>query len=433
MARYWIRFYGKKRGDRRTGSSQLRSAGAGCFWGLFFLAGCFAMAMILAQFTIPELRVNRDYVEHTCRVIDRRIDEVPHEDGSLYAPEFRLEYTVNGKTYALWANYEITDVHTSDRSRSEAIFKQFELGKEYPCWYDPRDPSRVVLKRGYTWFAWLMLFFPVPFLAIGGAGLFYVVWSWGKSAERRAMLAQVPARLDLFDHTGGVEPQCPYVPSDADLTDSPGTRLMFRLPVASRGWSLAILGGITLVWNLIVAWWTWEAVELLLQGNPDWLLTIFLLPFLLIGSALVLVLVRRILVDTVVGPTIVEISGHPLYPGQSYELFISQAARSKLERFEMLLVCEEEATYRQGTDTRTATRRVCEQRVFRRDSIAMGRDEPFEAKTAFTVPPGAMHSFRSDHNRIHWRLIAKGKTSRRPEFERSFKLCVYPHPGGNAA
>lgn len=429
MARYPIRFYGKKRGGRRTGSSQVRSAGAGCFWGLFFLVGFASLAAILAQFTIPELRVNRDFVEHACRVIDRRIDEVDHDDGPLYAPEFRVEYTINGKEYSLWAHYEITDVHTSDRTRSETILKQFELGKEYPCWYDPRDPSHVVLKRGYTWFAWLMLLFPVPFLAIGGGGLFYVVWNWGKSAERRAVLAQRPARHDLFDNTGGVEPVCPYVPSDSDLTDSPGTRLTFRLPAASRGWNLAVMGGITLVWNLIVAFWAWEAVDRHLQGKHDWLLTFFLIPFLLIGSGLVVALVRQILIDTAVGPTIVEISGHPLFPGQSYELFFSQTGRAKLDVFEALLVCEEEASYRQGTDTRTATRRVCEQRVFRREHIEFRREEPFEARAEFIVPPGAMHSFRSDHNRINWRLIVKGKAPRRPEFERSFRLCVYPNPG----
>lgn len=433
MARYPIRFYGKKRGDRRTGSSQVRSAGAGCFWGLFFLAGFAALAVILTQFTIPELRVNRDYVEHVCRVTDRRIDAIKHQDGPVYAPQFHLEYTINGKTYSPWANYEITDVHTSDRSRSEAILRQFEIGKEYPCWYDPRDPTRVVLKRGYTWFAWLMLLFPVPFLAIGGGGLFYVVWNWGKSAERRAVMAQRPARHDLFDNTGGIEPQYPYVPSDADLTDSRGTWLAFRLPAASRGWNLALLAGVALVWNVIVAFWAWEAVDRHLQGKHDWLLTIFLVPFFLIGGGLVFALVRQILIDTAIGPTIVEISGHPLYPGQSYELFLSQTGRSRLEVLEALLVCEEEASYRQGTDTRTATRRVCEQRIFRREQLEFRREEPFEATVAFNVPAGAMHSFRSDHNRINWRLIVKGKAPQRPEFERSFRLCVYPNSGSDSA
>lgn len=426
MARYSFSFYGKKRGDRRTGSSQLRSAGAGCFWGLFFLAGCGAMAGVLLQFTIPELRVNRDYIETSCRVVDRRIDQREHHDGPVFAPEFRLQYAVKDKNYTSWASYEVTDIHTSDRARSEAILEQFEIGKEYPGWYDPRDPGRVVLKRGYTWFAWLMLLFPVPFLAIGGGGLFYVVWNWGKSAERRAVEAKRPARHDLFDDTGGVEPQFPYVPSDAVLTDSPGTRLAYRLPAATAGWNLLSLSLVALIWNLVVAFWIVKTVGSHLDGNPDWFQTFFVIPFALIGGGLIATIVRQILIDTGVGPTIVEISGHPLYPGRQYELFISQTGRLKLESLEVLLVCEEEATYRQGTDTRTAVRRVCEQRVLHIESPDFRPGEPFETKASLDVPPGAMHSFRANHNRIQWRLVVKGKAARRPAFERSFRLHIYP-------
>lgn len=434
MARYSFNFYGKKRGDRRTGSSQLRSAGAGCFWGVFFLAGCGALLLILVQFTIPELRVNRDFIEAACRVVDRRIDQDEHQDGPVYAPEFRVEFTAGGKPFAEWVHYEITDIHTSDRARSEAILEQFEIGRQYPCWYDPRDPRRAVLKRGYTWFAWLMLLFPAPFLAIGGGGLFYVLLNWGKSAERRAVEAKRPARHDLFDEAGGIEPQFPYVPSDAVLTDSPGTRLAFRLPVATAGWNLLVLSIVAIFWNLVVAFWAVKAVGSHLAGKPDWFQTLFFVPFALIGCGLLAMIVRQILIDTGVGPTIVEISGHPLYPGRQYELFVSQAGRLKLEWLEVLLVCEEEACYRQGTDTRTAVRRVCQERVLRRESPDVRQGEPFETKAPLDVPPGAMHSFRADHNRIQWRLIVKGKAARRPAFDRSFRLHVYPlASGGDAA
>jgi hypothetical protein len=433
LARYWIKFYGKKRGDRRSGSSQLRSAGAGCFWGLFFLVGCGGLATVLTQLTIPELRVNRDFIEHACRVTDRRIHEIEDEDGPLYAPEFRLQYEIDGQPYSPWASYEITKVHTRDRARSEAILKQFEIGAEYPCWIDPRDPARVVLKRGYTWFAWLALLFPVPFLAIGGGGLFYVLWNWGKSAERRAVLSKRPARHYLFDDTGGVEPRFPYVPSDADLSDSPGTKLAFRLPAASAGWSLLALALVALAWNLVVAFWAVKAVDSHLAGDPDWFQTLFLIPFALIGLGLIVAIVRQVLIGTGAGPTIVEISGHPLYPGRQYELFISQTGRLKLEILEVLLVCEEEATYRQGTDTRTATRRVCQRRILRREAPAVRPGEPLELTATLDVPAGAMHSFRADHNRVHWRLIIQGKAPRRSGFERSFRLNVNPAAGGGEA
>jgi hypothetical protein len=244
------------------------------------------------------------------------------------------------------------------------------------------------------------------------------------------MLAKRPARHYLFDDTGGVEPRFPYVPSDADLTDSPGTKLAFRLPAASAGWSLLVLVLVALAWNLVVAFWAVKAVNSHLAGDPDWFQTLFLIPFALIGAGLIVAIVRQLLIDTGIGPTIVEISGHPLYPGRQYELFISQTGRLKLEIFEVLLVCEEEASYRQGTDTRTATRRVCQRRILRREAPVVRPGEPLELTAALDVPAGAMHSFRAGHNRIHWRLIVKGKAAHRSEFDRSFRLNVNPGAGG---
>ena len=34
---------------------------------------------------------------------------------------------------------------------------QYELGKSYPCWFDPEDPQEFVIKRGLFW-GWYLLF-----------------------------------------------------------------------------------------------------------------------------------------------------------------------------------------------------------------------------------------------------------------------------------
>ena len=81
----------------------------------------------------------------------------------------------------------------------QAILDQFEIGQEYPCWYDPIDPHRVVLVRGYSPWLYVSLLIPLSFMIIGGGRLIYTLFHWNTSDERRALLTQRAAQLDLFE------------------------------------------------------------------------------------------------------------------------------------------------------------------------------------------------------------------------------------------
>lgn len=423
--------YGKKRGERRTGSSTLANVASAGFFALALLIGCAALGAVFVQMGIPELRANRDFVEHRARLIDKGLDEQRSGGGSVYAPRFRVRFSLDGRTYSPWASYDVADLHDSDRQRSETLLARFEVGQDYPCWYDPRNPERVIVARGYTWFAWLMLLVPVPFVAVGGVGLFYTIWNWGKSAERRAMLAQRAARRGPLDDPADA-PQLPNVPGQDEMTDSPGTTLAFRLPAAMPGWNLLGLFLIALIWNGVVAIFAVMAIESYRQDEPDWLTIGIVAPFAVAGFGLLGFFLRRLLATSAVGPTIVEVSRRPFYPGGEYEVFVSQSGRLNVKSFRVTLVCEEEATYRQGTDARTAVRRVYEQEILRQEAFEI-RGAPWQARATLQVPAGAMHSFRAEHNKIDWKLIVRGEVARRPDFERSFLIHVYPGCAENHA
>ena len=51
---------------------------------------------MLFTLVIPEWQVNHEFVEHTCKVMGKRLTEKEGEDGTLYRPEFQIEYVVNG-------------------------------------------------------------------------------------------------------------------------------------------------------------------------------------------------------------------------------------------------------------------------------------------------------------------------------------------------
>lgn len=425
MARYLIRFYGKKRGARRTGSNLLATLGSGCFCALALAIGFVALGRIMVGLAIPEVRANRDFVEETALLLDKRLDEQASNDGAVYAPRFLLKFAAQGRSHNPWAPYDITDLHTHDRQRGEKLLARFEVGRQYTCWYDPRNPERVVLSRGYSWFTWLMLVVPVPFIAVGIGGLSYVIWNWGKSAERRAVLSQEAARREQIELTGQAPP-FPAVPSPGDVTDSPGTTLAFRLPPAEPGWSVLGLLALSVVWNSIVAILVWMAIDSYQHGSPDWLLALLAAPFAIGGAVLAVLFIRQLIVAGGVGSTIVEISEHPLYPGGRYELFIDQSGKQSVKRLRVLLVCDEEATYRQGTDARTASRRVYEHEVLCRETFDGQAATRLQLCAELELPPTAMHSFRSEHNKVCWKLIVGGEIARLGEFERSFLLHVYP-------
>ncbi len=63
---------------------------------------------------------------------------------------------------------------------------QFTIGKTYPCWYDPLNPNVAVLVRGYSLWFWMLLLVPLGFMLIGGGGLAFTLWHWGRSPEHQA-------------------------------------------------------------------------------------------------------------------------------------------------------------------------------------------------------------------------------------------------------
>jgi hypothetical protein len=240
-------------------------------------------------------------------------------------------------------------------------------------------------------------------------------------------MAQRVAQLDLFDaeHRGGTD--YPAVPRETDVTNSPGTTLAYRLPIAfSPAWALLCMLAGCLFWNGMVAVFVTIAINSHLRGEPEWFLTLLSVAFLMGGVGLVVWTVRQLLIVTGVGPTLVEISDHPLQPGGEYRIFLSQSGRLSMNSLRLMLVCEERATYQQGTNTRTESHRVFEQEVYSREGFEIQQAWPFETTTELRLPPGAMHSFKANHNEIQWKLIVHGDVARWPNFQREFPVVVFP-------
>lgn len=403
------------------------------FSALFLGAGCLMLANLLQNVLIPEWRANNQFRPTTCRVVETRLQEKLDDEGrTVFRPDVRVRYEVEGESYDRWT-YDATRIFTSNREQNLAILAGFKPEAEISCWYDPIDPEQVVLIRGYSWYAWLFLILPVPFIAIGGGGLVYAWLNWGKSEEQRSVLAQRVARQPLDRESTAMRQQFPYVPGYVDLMNSTGTQLAYRLPNEPVGWSVLGLSMASVIWLGVTSIFVTMAVGGFRRGEPDWFLTLFATVSLGGGVALIVATVRRFMVTTGIGPTLVEIDRHPLHPGESCALYLNQSGRLRANQLRVLLVCEEEAHFQQGTNLRIENLRVHETVILTRDQCEITADKPLEYRTTITIPPGAMHSFEGEHNKVNWRLIVEGDVAHWPNFRRTYSLIVQPIAGAGVA
>jgi hypothetical protein len=142
-------------------------------------------------------------------------------------------------------------------------------------------------------------------------------------------------------------------------------------------------------------------------------------------GALVVALVKQVMQLRVPVP-LVEVSEQPVYPGGTYELAVVQPGPVWLDTLRVLLVCEEEATYRQGTDTHKEKRLVYSEVLARRDKLHLEKRTSSTIRQSFQVPQEAMHSFEAIHNAVSWKVRVQGLGGRWGNWEHDYTLVVYP-------
>ena len=413
------------------------SVGEAIFFASLCLLGVICLVAILTSVRVaawpgrqyfPELY----FRETTCILRDARLSlQSDASDRSGYRAELLVECDQEHLLPSQWV--PISD-YSRNRDAQLAILDRYEIGGTYPCWYPSDASGPLVLRQPSHLRLWLLLLVLVSFILIGVGGVTYTALNAGTSAERRAALAKSAAKnIDLIRDSDPPE-VFPNIPHDANLKNSPGVDLAYRLPAAHTGaWRLFAGALFCVIWSGITTVFVVMAASGHAVGRPEWLLTLVSLPFLAITAWSIYVFLRQLLRMTGIGPTSIEVSDHPLYPGRSYRMSLSQTGRLSIQAFKLLLVCEEETTYIQGTDLRTDRRRVHQHIVAIKDHAEVKPGSPLVLNCPLEIPAGAMHSFQSVHNSVVWSLLVTGKVhgwAPDQQFERSFPVLVYPQPDG---
>jgi hypothetical protein len=403
-----------------------------------FVVGCAALAMLVFGFLIPDWRANHSYLPNTCVVLAKRLDQRMSEGESprpVYHPSLKIRHAVEGRSFELWT-YDAIPMYGPDQAANQAILDGFAIGATYPCWYDPDRPERAILVRGHAWVPYLLLVVPLLFLTIGGAGMRH---RWKNRAK-----AGPAERLGRLERARGFAQTADSNPDTAptlDLSGSPGSTLRYRLPTSTTPKrNLAGCVFITLVINTIAA----VGVAIVVgnrfglvwaRSGPPWPLQVAIGLAALLGLAAIGVVITAAIGELMIaarfGPTIVEISTHPLVPGARFEIFLSQTARRNftVNALRVLCVCEEESRGTGDENAATRTSRVYEAEIVARRDLELQAGLPLELRSEFRLPPGAMPSFKTADSQVRWNLVVEGDVPRCPNLERRFPIVVEPCAG----
>jgi hypothetical protein len=204
-----------------------------------------------------------------------------------------------------------------------------------------------------------------------------------------------------------------------------GRTLAYQLESSTS--SIAVfLGALALAgfWNGIVSVFLGFLIAGYLEGKPDWCLTAFLTPFVLIGLVLVAVVVAtgwQLLVSLLAGRVRVEIASYRLEPGKSYRFLVEQSGLLSLRQVELTLICTESITHTAGENTSRESKEVVCSRVA---GPAPGLEGGLRG--SLTVPAQAMHSFDADHNKITWQLVVTGRVGGFLSYRAHYPVIVQP-------
>lgn len=135
--------------------------------------------LIFAAMAWRDYRVLRAWTETTGTIIGRRVETQTvsssqrlssgttsqSRTSDVHKPEFALRYKVDGREM-LSTGYDTGSALRvgGGKAQLEKEFREWTVGAQVPCWYDPHDPTDVVVKRGFGG-AYLFALLPLfPFL-----------------------------------------------------------------------------------------------------------------------------------------------------------------------------------------------------------------------------------------------------------------------------
>ncbi|MCB0343640.1 MAG: DUF3592 domain-containing protein [Bdellovibrionales bacterium] len=381
------------------------------FFGVFFLVGLGTGYPLLVR-PFEKYQDSKKWLVLDCKVESSNVRSHSSDDGTTYSVDILYRYEVQGRQYKS-NTYDFIGGSSSGYESKRKIVNEHPKGKKVPCYVNPNDPAEAVLDREIG-FGFLLGLIPLIFGSIGAIGMYYCLTGGRKSGRQ---VSGVAPDMQFSQATSAewlpLEPATTFSAAAGmpilKPSSSPVGRLIGMILVA------AFITGIVSVFANEV-WTGWSS------GNPDWFLTLFISPFLLMVLASWFGILYFFLALWNPRP---EVSIQTVSPklGESVSIRWRLTGKtSAIQKFDVYLEGVEEAQYRRGTTTYT------DRSKFARIPIAenLSAMHASGGEASFTIPADTMHSFVASNNKIVWTLNLKGEIARWPDISESFTLRVLP-------
>jgi len=400
----WFVWRAPKEKDRPL-SEQESASGGGFFLVLFFtvflLVGLGAAYAMSGGFL--DMLQSGSWIQVPCIVESSRVVTHADSDGNTYSVDILYHYVYENKTYRS-NRYSFMGGSSSGYEAKAGIVKLYPPGSKKTCYVNPSDPSRSVLTRNWTWEN-LLLLIPLLFVAVGLGGLIFSIRSTGSTKTTLSGQAGPVAR-------GGY----------AAPENLPSAKPVVLKPKVSPIVKFIGMLFFTLVWNGIIYFPISESVRSWQHGSPEWFLSLFMIPFLLVGLGMMagtiyfLLAITNPRVKLALNPSVVPLGGR-LSLAWGFD-----GKTSRIENLTLKLEGREEATYRRGTSTYT------DKNVFYRQEF-LNTTDPHQISQGLIdidIPEGLAPTFTAKNNKIVWNLILHGRISRWPDVKEEFEFTVLP-------
>lgn len=315
------------------------------------------------------------------------------DDGTSYRADVLYKYKAEGREW-ISNRRSFFPMASSGYDDAKVTVDRHLVGSATTCFVDTEDPTRSTLNRSFTPVYFIGLF-PLVFL-LAGVGL-----------TAHARRSRTPSEPD-------------YPPSFDQSEINSGVRHLE--PAAGPVAKVVGMILVATLWNGIVSVFAWQAFKAYTNGAPEWFLMIFLIPFVLVGLALIIGVFYTFLGAFNPRP---KLTISPAAPRLGTTLRVEWSFHGQVNRIDSLKIAlegSEKATYRRGTDTHTDREAFASFELVNVSSdweIARG-------STEVAIPEDTMHSFTSANNGVEWSIYVHGEIARWPDVEETFVLEIRP-------
>lgn len=382
------------------------------FFLLFFGAGSL-VAWFLAIHPALKNWQAKSWQVTPCTILSSRVQSHSGEDGSTYSVDILYTYEFQGQAYKS-SRYDFVPGSSSGYDGKAKIVSRYPQGLKTTCYVNPSAPYEAILSRGFrSDMLWWGILFPIPFLAVGLGGLIFTF------RNRRAKSASSPISAKANPQWG--EQVITFPVKQATLINSSRRALK---PKSPRWVGLLVFLGFAAFWNGILSVFLREVVQSWARHRPEWFLTIFMIPFVLVGLGLICAVVYQFL--ALFNPR-VRIQLNTAVPQLGERIDVQWELRGQTGRIRKLRVYlegREEVTYSRGTSTYT------DRSVFATYELASveasGNMDLGQAQVR--IPQDTMHTLNSSHNKIIWAIHVHGDIPFWPDVKEEFPVAVAPLP-----